>query len=302
MMFGTGAAHELRRCGGCGSLQLLDPPADPAEAYPEDYYSLSSEENRSFGTAAGAVLRGGAELLLRTPAAVLDRALERAPYSAQPFRWFAGRGVRKGDAILDVGSGDGFLLRALETYGFRRLLGIDPYLGEEQAAAGAVELRRGELGGLEGRWKVVMFHHVLEHVVDPVAELRLASERLAEGGTVIVRVPLADSRVAREYGGEWVQLDVPRHLAVPTEAALEAAAAAAGLRLVRSWRDGSEFGLWGSEQYRRGIAMRAESSWLEDRARSPFTEEQVRRWTDRARELNRAGEGDQGCFVLEHAG
>jgi SAM-dependent methyltransferase len=300
MMFGTQVPYELAPCGSCGSLALLDPPADPSKAYPEDYYSLKSEENRQFGSAAGVALKAGAEVLLRSPAAVLDPLIARAPYSAWCFRWFAGRGVRKADAILDVGSGDGFLLRALATYGFRRLAGVDPYLTEE-LVEGPIELRRAELGETEGTRRVIMFHHVLEHVPDPVAQLERARERLQPGGTVIVRVPLSDSWAARQYGGDWVQLDVPRHLTVPTAAGVARAAERAGLSVVRSFRDSSAFQFWASEQYRRDIPMQGDRSWLTDRERSPITAEQVAEWESRARTLNRKGAGDQGCFVLAAA-
>jgi SAM-dependent methyltransferase len=301
MMFGTGVPYSLAPCTRCGSLALLDPPADPSKAYPEDYYSLHSEENRHFGRAAGAVLRAGSEVLLRTPTPVLDAALVRAPFSAWCFRWFAGRGVRKSDPILDVGSGDGFLLRALATYGFERLAGVDPYLSED-AVDGGIELRRAELAETRGSRRVIMFHHVLEHVPDPVTLLEQARDRLQPGGTVIVRVPLSDSWAARHYGGDWVQLDVPRHLTVPTASGVTRAAERAGLTLVRSFRDSSAFQFWASEQYRRDIPMRGERSWLGDRDNSPFTPQQIDTWESRARALNEAGDGDQGCFVLAATG
>jgi hypothetical protein len=93
-----------------------------------------------------------------------------------------------------------------------------------------------------------------------------------------------------------VQLDAPRHLSVPTEAATRAAAAAAGLRVGRAWRDSDAIQFWGSEQYRLGIPLEDPRSVMH--GGHPFTAGQLRGWAARARALNRAGEGDSGCFVL----
>lgn len=297
MMFGTAEEFRLRPCNGCGSLALQDPPDDLSAAYPDDYYSLQSARNRSFGPAVEVVLRAGAAAALRMPAAILDPTIARAPYSAWCFRWFAGRGISRTDAILDVGSGDGFLLRVLAAYGFERLLGVDPHLAEEESG-GSITLRRAELAEVEGTFDVIMFHHVLEHLEDPAGALEMARERVRPGGTVIVRVPLADSFARLYYGGHWAQLDAPRHRTVPTAAGVERAASQAGLAVDRAFRDSTAFQFWGSEGYTRGIPLHGPGSWLDDRENSAFTAAQVKEWETDARRLNLSGEGDQGCFVL----
>ena len=80
-----------------------------------------------------------------------------------------------------------------------------------------------------------------------------------------------------------------------------AASSAAGLRLLRSYRDGTGFQFWGSEQYGLQIPLSAPQSWTEDRAASPFTQSQVDAWEDEARALNMRGQGDSATFVLTHS-
>jgi SAM-dependent methyltransferase len=299
MMFGTRTEHRVDRCGSCGSLILLDPPPDPASAYPDGYYAHGSTP--SFvapDNLKRRLLRARSRALLRLPPAASDRLLARAPYPLAPFRWLAGLGLGTSARILDVGCGEGYLLRRLALAGFTRLNGVDPYMAEESESE-VLTLRRGELRDVTGPFEVVMLHHVLEHLTDPVEALREARELLAPGGAVIARVPLADSWAARHYGADWVQLDAPRHLSVPTEAAARDAAAAAGLRVRRAWRDSDAIQFWGSEQYRLGIPLEDPRSVM--RGGHPFAAGQLRGWAARARALNRAGEGDSGCFVLAAA-
>jgi len=297
MMFGTRAPHLVAHCGSCGSTLLLDPPADLSSAYPSDYYSLGTGGHfEAPDNAKRRLMRAVSSLLLRLPARVADPLLERASFDYVPFRWFAGRGVTTSSSILDVGSGDGFLLKRLALMGFRRLLGVDPHLKAERA--GTPELRRAELGETGGTFDVIMLHHVLEHLPDPAGTLRLAGERLAPRGTIVARVPLADSWAARRYGADWIALDAPRHLAVPTEEGFRRCAERAGLRVDRAFRDSDAIQFWGSEQYLLDIPLSDPRSLMKGERPSPFDERLQRAWRARARALNRAGEGDSGCFLL----
>ncbi len=118
---------------------------------------------------------------------------------------------------------------------------------------------------------------------------------------MIARVPLADGWAMDHYGADWVQLDPPRHLSVPSEAGVRRAAEAAGLSVVRAFRDSDSIQFWGSEQYRLGIPLNDPRSVMRDASAGPFSKRQLRRWRARARALNRSGEGDSGCFVLSRA-
>lgn len=301
MMFGTRARHRVARCGACGSTLLLDPPADLSSAYPSDYYSLGTGAPfEAPDNAKRRLMRAVSAALLRLPPRLADRLLARASFDYVPFRWLAGRGAGISSSILDVGSGDGFLLKRLALMGFRHLLGVDPHLRNERD--GLPELRRAELGAVEGTFDVIMLHHVLEHLPDPAETLRLAGERLASGGTIVARVPLADSWAARRYGADWIALDAPRHLAVPTEAGFRRCAERAGLRVDRGFRDSDSIQFWGSEQYVLDIPLDDPRSIMRGEAPSPFGDRQLRLWRAQARRLNRAGDGDSGCFLLSPPG
>ena len=57
-------------------------------------------------------------------------------------------------------------------------------------------------------------------------------------------------------------------------------------------------GATSSEQYKRDIPLEAANSYGRNRKRTIFTAKQFRQFSEMARELNQANEGDQAAFYL----
>jgi SAM-dependent methyltransferase len=167
-----------------------------ADSYYEDFYEHT-------GGRGGSPLHRLRELLRRRGA---EGRWRRPPFQLD--------GIEPG-AVLEVGCGAGELLaqfaaRGWETYG------IDP-----GAAAAAAAARRGaevHTGTLDDQpwpaasFQLVVFQHSLEHIPDPVAAVRAATELLAPGGLLLVDVPNWASWQRRLFGNRWFVLDLPRHL------------------------------------------------------------------------------------------
>jgi SAM-dependent methyltransferase len=81
---------------------------------------------------------------------------------------------------------------------------------------------------------LVVLIHVFEHLPDPREALRRVRELLAPGGRAVFVQPNPRSLGARLFGPAWVGWEPPRHLSIPSIAALASAAPAAGLRLRQS--------------------------------------------------------------------
>jgi SAM-dependent methyltransferase len=127
--------------------------------------------------------------------------------------------------ILDVGAGDGNLVRAFVRQG-RAAVGLEPY-------GSGPHIRQAEVEDVGGSWSAVIFWHSLEHVRQPTRALTHAAGLVAPGGKLIVAIPNATSLQAHAFGDRWFALDLPRHLTHITPRALISAIEESGLRVER---------------------------------------------------------------------
>ncbi len=137
--------------------------------------------------------------------------------------------------MLDVGAGDGSLLRALRRRG-REAVGLERASGGE----GVLDRDIAEFHDRPGEWAAVVFWHSLEHLPDPAAALDQAVALLSPGGVLAIAVPNLGSWQARCFGARWLHLDLPRHLVHLTTPALRTGLRRRGLRVDRlsHWRGG----------------------------------------------------------------
>jgi SAM-dependent methyltransferase len=209
-VFGPGE-FRLVRCDGCG-LAYLDPrpgPADIGAYYPTRYWAPPTAEGTAHYVDAG--MRRALTLLARE---------------------------YPGGRVLDVGCGVGNMPALMRERGLDAV-GLEPY---EHAAQIAREryglevvcsfLQDAELP--EGSFDAITMFDVLEHVHDPVGDLRTAYSLLKPGGAVVIKVPNFAALQAGLFGPWWYWLDPPRHLFNFTPRSLARALEAAGFPQVRS--------------------------------------------------------------------
>ena len=178
-MFGTRDEFEYLECPNCGTVQIADVP-DLEAYYPKSYYSFEAP-------AASPIKEGLAnaatDVFYRTRnLSIANRVFEL--FGADARLIDRGLGLKsvlrldpaKDARILDVGCGSAELLRVLARLGFTALTGIDKFLREDSDRDG-VKLRAAELSDLDGRFDLIMFHHSLEHMADPVRAQKVEINR-----------------------------------------------------------------------------------------------------------------------------
>jgi SAM-dependent methyltransferase len=251
-------------CGSCGSGRTLPyvAPERLGELYPSSY--------NAFALPANPVVRAAATALFRWR---YWRGLRRPPL-AELSPLTPGR-------LLDVGSGRGDLGLVLGEHGWR-VTGVEPSREacEEANARGAPTLA-GTLATVSPRldadFDAVVFQHSLEHVAEPVDDLRLAREHLSPGGLLLVSLPNFGCWQARRFGSEWFHLDLPRHRAHFTARGINFLLRRAELEPLRIGTSTSadglpmsiQYRLFGERRYRSGFPLYA--SIAATLATSPLT-------------------------------
>lgn len=216
---GEGYRREVLRCAACEHY-ISRHDFDPAAFYRDEYVESTYGDR----------LRETFERITALPPERSDNhwRVERVAAFAREHLG----GVPE-PSVLDVGSGLCVFLNGLKEQGFRgTALDPDPRTAEHAREIVGVEAVCADYMEAEdlGRFDVIAFNKVLEHVQDPVAMLARSSKHLAEGGFVYVEVP--DGPAAAEEGPGREEFFV-EHLHVFSPASLALTAERAGFSPVR---------------------------------------------------------------------
>lgn len=211
--------REYRRCAACGHFLAVH-DLDLDRLYEGEYMD---------STYAGDRLRETFEQIMGLPPERSDNVqrVERIE------RFWSDRGGAPGATLLDVGSGLGVFPARMKDAGWAcTALDPDPRSARHATEVVGVEAVQADFAtaaGL-GRYDLVTFNKVLEHVADPVAMLARAREFVADGGAVYVEVPDGEAAAQEGLGREEFFVE---HLHVFSAASLALLADRAGFALAR---------------------------------------------------------------------
>ena len=179
--------YSLRKCIDCSFVTTYPIPteAELSKYYNDNYWPNSGEP-------ATSMLKTLLFLRMREVLFELKRLLP------------------KSRRVLDWGAGDGSWLEILRNEGFDGY-GLDQYSNATKDKF----LRRGSIenaGFPDNFFDAISCFHVLEHLRDPVGNIRTAVQMLKPSGVMIVEVPNISSFGFIIFKNRWQPLELPVHL------------------------------------------------------------------------------------------
>jgi 2-polyprenyl-3-methyl-5-hydroxy-6-metoxy-1,4-benzoquinol methylase len=147
---------------------------------------------------------------------------------------------RRGGRLLEVGCGVGDVLRRLEgfdAYG----IDVSEYAvarASERAPQATVSVGTAEsVAELPGPFNVLASFHVVEHLEDPGAVLKLWGTVVRSGGLLVIATPNPDAPLAKRKGPKW-HGNHPTHIALKTPAEWKRLTEEAGFTVRKMFGDG----------------------------------------------------------------
>ena len=117
--------------------------------------------------------------------------------------------------IMDIGCGPGWLLSALSDHWDKNGIEISNFAS--QMASKYAHVINVSIEGFEcqkNEYDVVVMHHVIEHLQDPVVAIKKIHEMLKPGGILIIGTPDFDCGAARRYGNNFRLLHDRTHVSL----------------------------------------------------------------------------------------
>jgi SAM-dependent methyltransferase len=189
------------RCRTCGTVFLVDPPADLARYYAEDYYHFGPDGEPAWKSD--------------------EPRMQAASYRVGLLQSHAAAPGR----LIEIGAGTGAFASAAQSAGYE-VSAIEMserccrYLSEREGIAAICSDRPLEAIASLAPARVVALWHVLEHLPNPAEVLARVAEKVQPGGVLAIGVPNPRSLQFRVLRTRWVHLDAPRHLCLMPPAAL----------------------------------------------------------------------------------
>jgi len=278
MMFGTSESFVYCSCPVCECLQIVEIPALLSKYYPQNYYSYNKSNKISLLIKLKHLIINGISLI--------KRSYYKAPYFEKYSIDFQDRKKR----IADIGCGDGKLLKDMRLFGFKKLYGYDIFANNSLNKK-KIKIKKETIHDAQGKFDIIMAHHVLEHDKDPLSFIKQVAALLHENGKFILRVPIYPNYIWDKYGTNWVQLDPPRHLYTFSKKTIEILCSIADLEIKKMVYDGEPWAIASSELITKG-----ETHWNYN-LKGQTSESHI----VECNHENALGNGDSAMFIIKHS-
>jgi SAM-dependent methyltransferase len=301
MMYGTREEFEYFQCKNCNCLQISEIPNDLSRFYPADsYYSMVTDNSVYYKNPLKnfyKYLKDNLILnILHQYPHWLESGGDEIVYGTRSMTNL--KKINHNSNILDIGCGSGVLLYRLRNAGFYNATGNDPFTKEIITQSGETIISNKPFKDSQEKYDLVMMHHALEHVPNPVEVLKDIKKILKPNGQILIRIPYVDSYCWEQYKENWMQMDPPRHLYLHSEKSIQIMLKEVGLNQDNVIFDANMYAIVGSEQNKLDISMQEEKSYLANRNSSIFSSNQLKKFESISNKSNIESRGDQVCLYL----
>ena len=210
-LYGTVGNYRYMICDECGCMQIEEIPDDLSSFYDNTkYYSLNMDKRKLKNRLLYLQMKN--QVIKHNFWGMLTQILYPVDYSCFKL-------IDRNASILDVGCGDGELLRWLVELGFNDVNGIDPYAQDYKGNYSIVasDIRNYNTGKM---YDMITMFHVLEHLDDQKEVISKAVKLLKPDGFIVVMLPFFSQYYWNKYGDTLYTLDPPRHLYIHTKSSI----------------------------------------------------------------------------------
>lgn len=287
MVFGFREEFEYLECSKCKCLQIIDIPENMNKYYPPTYYSFNFKPEEEYKKFKKRLKFSYADSYLLTQKGIIGKYLVKKERFKRhkEFYYFLINRINKSQKILDIGCGSGNLLYCLKNAGFKKVMGVDPYLDKTIKYKNGLVIEKKQLAELSGKWDFVMLNHAFEHMDNPLEVIKNIFNLLEDDGCCMINVPVVTSYAWKHYGTDWISLDAPRHFFLHAADSIKILAEQSGLVVDEIEYEHTAPSLYLSEQYKKDIPLMAGISHAINPRCSTFTEEEINEYNRKLKDI-----------------
>jgi SAM-dependent methyltransferase len=187
--------YALSRCRACRMVWDPSPPSRPFDLYQQNYYE-------------GSAARGGYADYLE------DMKINRTTFRRRILK--ATRKLGHTGEMLDVGCALGDCLLEAKKLGWKNPKGLEvSHYAAETARSRGLDVHAGDLTHhpfKPGQFDLILLQDVIEHTIDPIAQLKAAYQLLKPGGQILVVTPNIEGFWSQVLGKSWYHYKPGEHL------------------------------------------------------------------------------------------